>query len=630
MANPFTPEQISQILEEFFKVVGTRQYIGARYVPIFGRKGEESIEWDNSAPYEPLTIVYYQGNSYTSRQYVPVGVEITDQEFWAITGNYNAQVEAYRQEVRNILPFDETPTDGSTKGVTSTGIKRAVDAAVNVETTRAKEAEQVNATAIANETTRAKEAEQVNATAIANETTRAKEAEQVNATAIANEITRAKEAEQVNATAIANETTRAKEAEQVNATAIATNATAIATNASKIEDNESKLSAIYPFDTVPTNGSAKGVTSGSVYEALGIAGNVYAKPEDYGAVGDGTTDDTKAIQDAINANNCVCLGSGKRYLVASSINLKPHLTIIGANRDSTILLGSTAQIVLPSNSEANYELQLIGFTIRANGARTNTAIVLNDMVYSLLDNLCIRSDDGVDSRNGLLIQKADFTYPAFANVIRNCFFQRAAFYLKDSTDNVISGNKFWANDMNANAVRLQGNCNNNCFEGNHLITTNEYAGFDAEIEVDNLRFTNNYLDGCKNGMFVSLLATSSISGNHFYNNSIRPFAVNYMRGCSFTDNIFTDCCTSADSNAVGDVVLLYESYANVFKGNSHYRSTAPDHNTPAYVISDNSTFSSNIVCDTSLMYPYTYYTASKKARNCVYDNCYPQDMFNAD
>lgn len=102
MPDTFTPEQISQILEEFFKVVGTRQYIGARYVPLFGRKDEDSIEWDNTAPYEPLTIVLYQGNSYTSRQFVPVGVEITNQEFWALTGNYNAQIEQYRREVQAI------------------------------------------------------------------------------------------------------------------------------------------------------------------------------------------------------------------------------------------------------------------------------------------------------------------------------------------------------------------------------------------------------------------------------------------------------------------------------------------------------------------------------------------------
>ena len=77
-----------------------REYVGARYVPIFGRKGEDSIEWDNSKPYEPLTIVLYQGNSFTSRQYVPAGIDIDNEQYWASTGVYNAQVEQYRQEVR--------------------------------------------------------------------------------------------------------------------------------------------------------------------------------------------------------------------------------------------------------------------------------------------------------------------------------------------------------------------------------------------------------------------------------------------------------------------------------------------------------------------------------------------------
>lgn len=95
----FTPEEVQEILDAFFETMGTRQYIGARYVPIFGRKDEDSIIWDNTKPYEPLTIVLYQGNSYTSRQFVPVGVDITNLAFWANTGNYNAQVEQYRQEV---------------------------------------------------------------------------------------------------------------------------------------------------------------------------------------------------------------------------------------------------------------------------------------------------------------------------------------------------------------------------------------------------------------------------------------------------------------------------------------------------------------------------------------------------
>src|SRR5699024_2943233 len=75
---------------------GQNVYVGHRYKPkMFG-------EWDKTKLYEPLSIVQYQGNSFTSRQYVPVGIEITNEEFWASTGNYNAQVEQYRQDVVNL------------------------------------------------------------------------------------------------------------------------------------------------------------------------------------------------------------------------------------------------------------------------------------------------------------------------------------------------------------------------------------------------------------------------------------------------------------------------------------------------------------------------------------------------
>ena len=90
--------------------MAVRQYIGSRYVPLFGRRGETSTEWDNSAPYEPLTVVTYQGNTYTSRQSVPAGIAITNTEYWIETGNYNAQIEQYRQEV---LAFDGRITDNA-------------------------------------------------------------------------------------------------------------------------------------------------------------------------------------------------------------------------------------------------------------------------------------------------------------------------------------------------------------------------------------------------------------------------------------------------------------------------------------------------------------------------------------
>lgn len=74
---------------------GVRQYVGARYVPLFA----DPLEWSDTIGYGPLTVVLHEGNSYTSRQSVPVGIDINDTAYWAETGNYNAQVEAYRQEV---------------------------------------------------------------------------------------------------------------------------------------------------------------------------------------------------------------------------------------------------------------------------------------------------------------------------------------------------------------------------------------------------------------------------------------------------------------------------------------------------------------------------------------------------
>ena len=79
-------------------------------MPLFA----DPIDWDNTKTYEPLTIVYHQGNSYTSRQSVPAGVGITDTTYWALTGNYNAQIEQYRKETASKL--SNVTTDGTLKG----------------------------------------------------------------------------------------------------------------------------------------------------------------------------------------------------------------------------------------------------------------------------------------------------------------------------------------------------------------------------------------------------------------------------------------------------------------------------------------------------------------------------------
>lgn len=77
---------------------GPSMYVGARYVPKFA----DPIEWDIERGYESLTIVTYKGESYTSKCPVPPGIDIKNTRYWALTGAYNAQVEEYKNQVKDL------------------------------------------------------------------------------------------------------------------------------------------------------------------------------------------------------------------------------------------------------------------------------------------------------------------------------------------------------------------------------------------------------------------------------------------------------------------------------------------------------------------------------------------------
>ena len=111
------------------------QYIGARYVPLFA----DPIEWTNTRAYEPLTIVVHEGNSYTSKQAVPIGIEIDNNQFWALTGDYNAQIEQYRAEVSQFAGEIEANTaaiaaETEARKAAITAETEAREAAITAET----------------------------------------------------------------------------------------------------------------------------------------------------------------------------------------------------------------------------------------------------------------------------------------------------------------------------------------------------------------------------------------------------------------------------------------------------------------------------------------------------------------
>ena len=96
-------------------------YIGARYVPLVDG------QWDNTKQYEPLTIVLYQGASYTSKTYVPVGVDILNETYWALTGDYNAQIGSIQEQVnKNTSDISTNETNITNLQTTTTNLDTRV------------------------------------------------------------------------------------------------------------------------------------------------------------------------------------------------------------------------------------------------------------------------------------------------------------------------------------------------------------------------------------------------------------------------------------------------------------------------------------------------------------------------
>lgn len=84
--------------------MAARQYIGARYVPAFYENSDGTSEWRTGVAYEPLTIVTYNANSYTSKKYVPatIGDPSVNPGYWVQTANFNQQVADLTTEVNTI------------------------------------------------------------------------------------------------------------------------------------------------------------------------------------------------------------------------------------------------------------------------------------------------------------------------------------------------------------------------------------------------------------------------------------------------------------------------------------------------------------------------------------------------
>jgi hypothetical protein len=109
------------------------RYVGLRYVNKFFDDGNGGCEWNNTIAFEALTTVTHLGNSYISKQAVPIGIDISNTIYWTKTNDYDAQLNNYKTSTNEEI--SNTNTNIGTLNLLETTNKTNIVAAINEQNT---------------------------------------------------------------------------------------------------------------------------------------------------------------------------------------------------------------------------------------------------------------------------------------------------------------------------------------------------------------------------------------------------------------------------------------------------------------------------------------------------------------
>lgn len=106
------------------------QFIGPRQAPLWA----DPVEWTSTRAYEPYTFVTHQGDSYCTRQNTPIGIDITNGDYWVKVSDFNAQATAMQHSVLAQIEQNETDMEAML-----TNGKNSITSAINTATTNMNE-----------------------------------------------------------------------------------------------------------------------------------------------------------------------------------------------------------------------------------------------------------------------------------------------------------------------------------------------------------------------------------------------------------------------------------------------------------------------------------------------------------
>jgi len=313
------------------------------------------------------------------------------------------------------------------------------------------------------------------------------------------------------------------------------------------------VSALGTSATITNSGTAyTGAVSRAVTDMLGDTLNV----RDFGATGNGSTNDGPAIQAAINAASSAqkpLVFDGGTYLLLTAIEIKSNTTIYGSsgaiifvdkNCTGTAIIGGADRAVYTLGSTQNISINGITFKSTKTGLTKSLSVC-----FQTVTNLNINECQFVDFGNGSYYAQGFILYGGSNvsltnNVFDNCSGDGAAF--SDGTTNfefrgnVCSNNGDWG-------FAVSNNCSKGTISDNLFISnTSTATGAD---ESTNLVFSGNVSYACEHGVRVARFGSTSDPQQYI------TITNNVINGCQFGVSV-EDMGAAAYYTIVGNTITF--------------------------------------------------------------------------